>query len=297
MEPPLLSVCVITYNHVNYIRQAIEGVLMQKASFNFNLIIADDFSTDGTREIVLEYKEKCPEKIELILQTQNVGAAQNWLQLIHHPKSKYIAYLEGDDYWVDDRKIQKQVMFLEQNLDFIFTFHNTLDFSENSSRVMYESLGKTDFDIVDFIPHTFARSVSIVYRRPDAPLPAIFERIKLGDSALFIYLLQFGNAKYFEEVMAHYRIHSSGFWTSRSTRQKVLLRFQLFLDVQKFIKNEYHAVVRNQLYELSLTYFINCLFLRQFSLALDGLKYFLLSPLSFKFSKIYRAGRNLVAKA
>jgi glycosyltransferase involved in cell wall biosynthesis len=106
---PLLSVCLITYNHGNYIKQAIEGVLMQITNFTWEFIIADDCSIDGTREIVVEYQKKYPNLIKLILQNKNVGAAQNWLDLINASKSKYIAYLEGDDYWVDPLKSQKQV--------------------------------------------------------------------------------------------------------------------------------------------------------------------------------------------
>ena len=112
MEAPLLSVCLITYNHNKYIREAIESILMQKVNFTWELIIADDFSTDGTREIVLEYKEKYPDFIKLILQEKNVGATRNWIDLIIAPKSKYIAYFEGDDYWTNPYKLQKQRDFI-----------------------------------------------------------------------------------------------------------------------------------------------------------------------------------------
>ena len=129
---PLLSVCLITYNHFKYIKQAIDGVLMQKVDFSWELIIADDFSTDGTREILLEYKKKYPQFITLILQEKNVGAAQNWLDLITSPKSKYIAYLEGDDYWTDENKLQKQIDFLEENEGYSGCFHYTQILNEDA---------------------------------------------------------------------------------------------------------------------------------------------------------------------
>ena len=88
---------------------------MQKVDFDYELIIADDYSTDGTREIILDYKENYPGLIKLILQKRNVGPGKNWLDLIEAPKSKYIAYFEGDDYWTDPYKLQKQVDFLEAN--------------------------------------------------------------------------------------------------------------------------------------------------------------------------------------
>ena len=107
MDQPLLAVCLITYNHKTFIQEALEGVLMQKVDFPFKIIIADDYSTDGTRDILLQYKERYPDLITLILQQKNVGAAQNWIDLITAPKSKYIACFEGDDYWTDENKLQK----------------------------------------------------------------------------------------------------------------------------------------------------------------------------------------------
>jgi len=130
---PLLSVCLITYNHVKYIREAIESVLMQKVNFAWELIIADDFSTDGTREILLEYKEKYPSFIKLILQEKNVGPAQNWLELITTPKSKYIAYFEGDDYWTDPRKLQKQVDFLQTNPAYGMVYTAATEISDDTN--------------------------------------------------------------------------------------------------------------------------------------------------------------------
>ena len=119
MKKPLLSVCLITYNHANYIEQAIEGVLMQSVNFSWELIIADDFSTDGTREILLKYKEKYPNFIKLLLQEKNVGPGKNFSDLLNEPQSKYIAYFEGDDYWIDPLKLQKQVDFIESHPDYV----------------------------------------------------------------------------------------------------------------------------------------------------------------------------------
>ena len=141
MDSPLLSVCLITYNHKDYIAQAIEGVLMQKVNFTWELIIADDCSTDGTREIILEYKERYPEFIKLMLQPNNVGPARNWLDLISAPKSKYIAYIEGDDYWTDPLKLRKQIDFLESEPAYSICSTNAL-VKHDSTNVEIEWLGK-----------------------------------------------------------------------------------------------------------------------------------------------------------
>lgn len=141
MREPLLSVCLITYNHVNYIKEAIDGVLMQKVNFYWELIIADDYSTDGTREILLEYKEKYPDIIRLILQDQNVGPAKNWDDLIKAPKSKYIAYFEGDDYWIDPNKLQKQVFFLEENEEYGMIYSMALVYNNSKKKIIRKKLG------------------------------------------------------------------------------------------------------------------------------------------------------------
>lgn len=264
---------------------------MQKTTFDFDLFIADDCSTDGTRQILLEYKAKFPTKIHLILQETNVGPARNWIRLIESPTSKYIAYQEGDDYWVDDRKLQKQCQFLEENEDYILTFHNTLDWDGKASRKMYDQL-QHDFTLAEFVHHTYARSVSVVYRNPRVKLPRAFQTIRLGDSAWFIFLLQFGKARFFDEVMAHYRIHSAGAWNSKKNSEKVLLRFELFLGVLEFLDEKYHQLVEKELFELSLTYCLNALRHRNIKKALVGLSYFARSPVRFKASKFLRIVKN-----
>src|ERR1700741_4673788 len=123
MNEPLVSVCLITYNHAPYLRQAIESVLAQKTSFSTEFIIADDFSTDGARDIIKEYVSKDPGRIHAILRDRNIGAGPNFIEMLQAAKGKYIAYLEGDDYWTDPNKLQKQIDFLEQHPDFALCFH------------------------------------------------------------------------------------------------------------------------------------------------------------------------------
>ena len=106
MSKPLVSVCIITYNQESYIRQAIESVLMQKVNFPWEIIIADDCSKDKTREIILEYKDRFPDLIKPLFQKRNVGGGKNFTDLINAATGKYVAYLEGDDYWTDDGKLQ-----------------------------------------------------------------------------------------------------------------------------------------------------------------------------------------------
>jgi len=115
MNDPLVSVWMITYNHEKYIAQAIDSILTQKTNIDYEIVIGDDYSTDRTREIVLEYKSKHPEKIKLLLQKKNVGLMQNFIDTLKACTSKYIALLEGDDYWTDPKKLQKQIDYMSAN--------------------------------------------------------------------------------------------------------------------------------------------------------------------------------------
>ena len=116
-DKPLVSVCMITYNQASYIREAIEGVMMQRTDYSFELIISDDCSQDYTRSICEDYREKYPDKVRLLFRDQNLGVSENFYAALFSATGKYIAFCEGDDYWIDPYKIQKQVDFLEQNVE------------------------------------------------------------------------------------------------------------------------------------------------------------------------------------
>ena len=213
MRKPFVAVCLITYNHAKYIREAIDSVLAQQTNFAWELVIADDCSTDGTREILQEYQEQYSDRIKLILQKKNVGAEQNWLDLINYPKAKYMAYLEGDDYWTNPNKLQLQVDFLEEHPDYALCFHPTRVFYESgqSYETVWPNLGDDpDLSIEALLRENFIPSNSVVYRRqrydqlPRGVMP--------GDWYLHAYQAQFGKMGYIPEVMSAYRRHEGGAW-------------------------------------------------------------------------------------
>lgn len=117
-EKPVVSVCMITYNHEAYIAQAIDGVLMQKTDFPFELVIGDDCSTDRTREICLEFQRKYPTLIRLLPRSKNLGMIPNFIDTLKNCEAKYIALCEGDDYWENKERLKYQVEFLEANLEY-----------------------------------------------------------------------------------------------------------------------------------------------------------------------------------
>ena len=220
LTKPLLSVCLITYNHVKYIEQAIEGVLMQQTDFSFDLIIADDFSIDGTREIVINYKKKYPALIKLILQQKNVGAAQNWIELITTPSAKYIAYFEGDDYWTDPLKLQKQVDFLEANNDYAICFHRVHELRTGEDirlSTLNNSTEEETYTVEDLAVDNFIHTPSVIFRNDlIKKFPDWFVDSPVGDYPLHMLNARFGKIKYFPECMAVYRRHENGIWGGKS---------------------------------------------------------------------------------
>jgi glycosyltransferase involved in cell wall biosynthesis len=131
LENPLISVCIQTYQHAAYIRECLDSVLMQKTSFSYEVLLGEDASTDGTREICIEYAERYPEKIRLFLHHRannisvngNPTGRFNFLYNLYSAQGEYIAICEGDDYWTDPLKLQKQVDFLEANSDCVSCHH------------------------------------------------------------------------------------------------------------------------------------------------------------------------------
>ena len=171
---PKLSVMIITYNHAKYIAQAIESVINQKTEYQIEIIVIEDCSTDGTQEIILQYKEKYPDIIATYLNPVNIGTNNPPAQKVFSEgfkklKGDYIAILEGDDYWSSSDKVQKQISFLEANKDFVACSHNTVKIYEDKSkephRFLYWENTKQIHDINDFVAMTsFFHTSSIIYR-------------------------------------------------------------------------------------------------------------------------------------
>jgi glycosyltransferase involved in cell wall biosynthesis len=209
---PLLSVCLITYNHEKYIRQAIEGVLMQEVDFEWELIIADDCSTDGTRAILTEYKEKYPNRISLILQEKNVGPAQNWLDLITAPKSKYIAYFEGDDYWIDKTKLQQQIDFLEKNPGYTLC-HSDVKVIDIQGAVVEDHQLKAWNHRNSFLDYRFAIFCPLAFSCTSVftntlPVKKLSTKVKAGDWMIWVLLTLQGDAKFIDQKLSIYRLGS-----------------------------------------------------------------------------------------
>jgi glycosyltransferase involved in cell wall biosynthesis len=238
MNSVVLSVCLITYNHEEYLRQAIEGVLMQKVDFSWELVIADDYSTDGTREIILEYTNRYPDFIKVILQERNVGAASNFIDLLSASKAEYIAYFEGDDFWTDPLKLQKQVDFLKLNQEYVCHCHNANVMMHDNIIRTYTDLPRGNMTKETFLGILAISTGSILFRNVfQQKIPKILSDLP-QDTVLFFYLFEFGAIYFSDEIMLTYRIQEKGAWNSQNELTKV----NKLLYVLNYISNNFHLI-------------------------------------------------------
>jgi len=218
----IVSVFMITYNHEKYIAEALDSILMQEVDFRYEIVVGDDCSTDNTRQILLEYKEKFPDKFKLLLHDENIGMIANMIATLRACTGEYIALCEGDDYWIDSKKLQKQVDFLNKYQQVSMLFENALikEYDENGNiqNTAEHTMGIENGIVqpIDILSKKIVPTASVLFRNRD--LESFFEKIKnfpVGDTPLFLYLAKFGDIYYQNEITSVYRILDSG--TVKST--------------------------------------------------------------------------------
>lgn len=221
MEDSLMvTIRCLAYNHEPYIRQCLEGFVMQKTNFRFEAIVHDDASTDGTATIILEYAEKYPDIIKPIIETENQyskkdGSLRRIVDL--HTHGKYIAICEGDDYWIDPYKLQKQVDFLEANLEYSMCFANAIEHWEDGSKddKCFSNIEDRDYTGVEIYENWIVPTASVLYRK-EIVFSERYEEIKLnknfifGDIVLFLTCAEFGKLRGMSDIVSVYRRHEGG---------------------------------------------------------------------------------------
>lgn len=259
----MVSVCCLVYNHEIYIREALDSILMQKTNFSFEVLINDDASTDGTPEILKQYESKYPHIIKPVYQTENqysqgvsVGRFNR-----ERAKGKYIAYCEGDDFWTDADKLQKQVDYMEKHPECSLCVHAAYRVSPDSKKEkthVRPNKGNKLFtteEVIEGGGGLFATN-SILY-------PAEFSQYRpdfctnspAGDYPLAIYLALQGTVYYMDEFMSAYRVNVEGSWTNRTfatveSRAELFRKIDNMLDeVNIFTNNKYNdAIIRTKKY-------------------------------------------------
>lgn len=221
-----LTVVTTTYNQEKFIRNALDGFVNQITNFSFQVIISDDCSTDGTRSILKEYAEKYPNIIKPIFNKKNLGAMDNFVSTLSKAKTEYVALCDGDDFWTDNNKLQKQVDFLDNNLDYSICFHQTKIFFEDKSKKeeVYPTSVKEETSLDDLLKECYIPANTVVYRWRFSKgnfLNFFPNDVVPGDYFVHLLHAEKGKIHFINEVMSSYRRHQGGMWweTSQTDQQ------------------------------------------------------------------------------
>lgn len=250
----MVSIICSAYNHAKYIRDALNGFIMQKTTFNFEVLIHDDASTDGTAEIIKEYEKKYPEIIKPIYQIENQYSKHLGLVtriLKSRTSSKYVAMCEGDDYWTDPFKLQKQFDFMENNPDYMLCGCSTSWLNMLNGKVMNKSKTKSDRDVTleELVFSTNGRVFPFVsfFLRTEIWKNMPNWGFPIGDIPLTYYAALNGKVRMLADCMCVYRWYADGSWTMRKgnndKRAKVCEQMIIGLDnVNAFTAGQYFDV-------------------------------------------------------
>ena len=238
---PLLSVCVQTYQQKDYIEDCLLSILHQQTDFSYEILLGDDNSSDGTREVCEYYARKHPDKIRLFLHYR-----ENLIKVMGEPTSSfnafynffsargtYIAFCEGDDLWGDPFKLQKQVDFLRQNSDFVFSYHKYIEIDhEGNTLTSFPQIIQPEKDIgPDELKKAEAHPLllTICFRKVLDEVPnEIFEVLNV-DTFFLSLLGEYGKAKFHSDIKpSQYRRHVGGLWTTRIRKMKLLSKIRTY---------------------------------------------------------------------
>lgn len=259
-QRPTVSVCCITYNHEQFLAEAIESVLMQVTNFEVEMVIGEDCSTDGTRAIAQEYERRFPGRIRVLTPSVNLGIMPNLRATINECQGEYIALLEGDDYWTDTAKLQRQVEVLQANKQCALCIHDAETFTSETDTTEWTfghefshilpAVGSppqlySQLDIARY--GWFIPTASMLFRASSLsrPMPAWFDGVYSGDYTLQLLTTKQGPAIYLPQIMSRYRLHQQSIGaTMRHSEAKFARRIYEAKMFQQYVfepKNKKHA--------------------------------------------------------
>lgn len=243
MPSVMVSVICLTYNHKKYIRDALEGLVRQKTSFPYEVIVHDDASTDGTSEIVKEYAIKYPEIIVPIIQIENQYSKEKGITNTYiKPRviGKYVAWCEGDDLWISSDKLQRQVDFMETHPEYSYCVHHIRyhDIQTNSDTIIPKDPIERDYSADEIIRGGAIFQLSAVLMRTNIwrDKPSCFYAKGFGDVQLYIYGALIGKCHVFSEVMSQYNHGTEGSYTLRSAKSDILSKIAHEQEYQSMLE-------------------------------------------------------------
>lgn len=237
----IVSVICRTYNHEQFIKRTLEGILNQVTNFDFEIIIGDDASKDQTTEIIETYQRKYPGKIVLMKNKTNIGSVMNLANITKKIKGKYVAVCDGDDYWIDPYKLTKQVDFLEQNKDYNICFHSIAFSQKNNPNIELSKSVEDTTTFNELVQDNYIYMSSVMYKwiYPNGLDEQNFNFDSLpADWQLHLQHANFGKIKFLDDVMAVYNIHDNGMWGHAQNGMKIHLKYGLKkIKLFKYLEN------------------------------------------------------------
>jgi glycosyltransferase involved in cell wall biosynthesis len=251
------SVAMFAYNHAKFIGQAIESVLAQETEFDFELVIGEDRSTDETRRIVREYKQRYSDRIRLFLNDRNLGSIANFKKTFEACQGQYVATLDGDDYWTYPGKLQRQVSFLDTHPDHAISFHSAMMVWEAAGRepAVHRPPGqKSTYHVEDLLVHDFVATSSAVVRRACLPaLPDWWASVPVFDWPFFVLNALGGRIGYIDECWSAYRQHEQGVYSALPQEQQMEQNIAVIRIFRGVLGPRYEALLTRALSSRYLT--------------------------------------------
>lgn len=220
-----VSVLMITFNHEQYIKQSLDSILCQETDFDYEIVVGEDCSTDGTRGILQSYQQRYPDRIKLLLPEKNLGMMANFMQTFSACSGEYIALLEGDDYWTSPLKLQLQADFLDSHPECAECFHDVeviVEGKPEKNHLFFSKEVKSFYNLEDIVVSNFISTCSSMFRAGHiSAFPDWFATMPMGDWPLHVLNAEKGTLVLLPGTMAAYRVHDGGVW-SKSSRIAIL---------------------------------------------------------------------------
>lgn len=242
-----VSVFIICYNHEKFLKECLDSVVTQKTNFDYEILVHDDASTDGSAKIIKEYSSKYS-KVKAILQTHNqyTKGVKPFSILKSMSKGKYIAWCEGDDCWGDRFKLQKQFDFMENNSEYSICYHNSKVINEKSELISdskVRNVFKVNYNKSELKKGRFSIPTQSSFFISEFELPLYYSRVVNEDIFIFIILGSHGKGKYLDSIKpASYRVHSGGIWSKQEKFKMISHLKNTYNELSKFYfnKNSYY---------------------------------------------------------
>jgi glycosyltransferase involved in cell wall biosynthesis len=247
---PTVTVVLTTYNHERFIAQAVRSVLDQRTGFGVELVVLDDCSTDGTQEILRAFARAHPDRIRLVLSPENKCDNEQFMAALLSARGRYVALLDGDDYWTSPDKLQRQVDFLDAHPECALCFHNVSLVSDPPTTPGRTSLPPTfpaRSTLRELLDHCFITTCSVLLRTNAVnAFPAWYPSDNCADWTLFVLAAQHGELGYLDDVMAVYRQHTGGFWTGCTIPEQRRRVIQFYEQLMPMLAEPYLGVARTR---------------------------------------------------